>query len=467
MRNIIILDSTLREGEQSRGVCFSVAEKILLANQIRDFGVSLIEIGQPGISESETNACIEICDQVQGVAFLVHARANREDILAARKTSAKWIGIWSSYNDISLATKFNNKSREWIKAQVFESIKLAKELGFMVRFTIEDASRTSLELIEELGTSAVAAGADRISLADTVGVWHPQECGKVVGFARDKFQCEIEVHLHNDLGLAQANAIAAIDAGASVIDASILGIGERAGICDLVTLATVLDKFYDCNNYNFTLSSKLSAAISRIACFDIEVHHPLVGQNVFTHVSKYHAKAAGNNPQAYEAINPNDFGRTRSIIVNSLERKPQQRLSNELVVKEPFIKGASELLHHRDGVGYRWVFMDNRIDERSHVYIIERIFDQDYSNQSQPHVDSHAHSCDSVFAFMGNNPDGTGLTVSVTFGEGATQTTQTFSSPASVYIPAQVYHSYTYLAGTGRFLNFVLSPNYNQSIVNQ
>lgn len=467
MKNVIILDSTLREGEQSRGICFSVKEKILLAQKLRDFGVSIIEIGQPGISKTETDACIAICDAVSDVDLLVHARANREDILAARKTSAKWIGIWASYNDISLATKFSNRSREWIKEQVTQSISLAKELGFMVRFSIEDASRTSLELIHDLGMSAVNAGADRISLADTVGIWHPKECEKAVKFAVENFSREIEVHLHNDLGLAHANAVAAIDAGASVIDASVLGLGERAGICDLITLAAILDKHYNVNSYDFKYAQDLAQSITRIASGSIEHNHPIVGRNSFTHVSKYHVKAADNNPEAYEALNPSYYGRSRGFTANTLERKDQQRLSNDLVVKTPFIKGASELLHHRDGVGFRWVFMDSRVDERSHVYIIERTFDKDYAGQAQPHVDSHAHNCDSVFAFMGNSADGTGLTVRVTFGEGEQATTQTFESPASVYIPANIYHSYEYVSGTGRFLNFVLSPNYNESIVNQ
>lgn len=467
MKNIIILDSTLREGEQSRGVCFSVEEKIVLVHKLRDFGIDIVEIGQPGISELETNACISVCNAVSGIDFLVHARANREDILAARKTSAKWIGIWASYNDISLTTKFSNRTREWIQTQVVESISLAKKLGFMVRFSIEDASRTSLELIYELGIVAVNAGADRISLADTVGVWHPKACAEAVKFAVEHFNCEIEVHLHNDLGLAHANAIAAIEAGATVIDASVLGIGERAGICDLITLAAILDKFYNLNKYHFQLSQDLVHSISRIAGFDIEPHHPIVGRNAFTHVSKYHVKAANNNPLAYEALDPAYYGNTRDSIVNTLDRKPIQRLSDELIIQKPFIKGASELLHHRDGIGLRWVFMDNRVDERSHVYIIERTFDKDYAGRSQPHVDSHAHHCDSVFVFMGNHPDGTGLTVSVSFGEGDQQTTQTVTSPASIYIPAYVYHSYEYISGMGKFLNFVLAPNYNESLVNQ
>jgi len=148
-----------------------------------------------------------------------------------------------------------------------------------------------------------------------------------------------------------------------------------------------------------------------------------------------------------------------------LERGEQQRFLNTLQVKKPFIKGASELLYHRDGVGDRWVLMDNRIDERSGVYIIERIFDKDYRHEYQTHVDLHAHHCDSFFVFMGNNSDGTGLMVSVTLGVGEAASTEIISSPASVLIPATVVHSYQYIQGTGRFLNLVLSRSYNESLM--
>ncbi len=484
MQKIFVLDTTLREGQQACGIRFSLQEKIELAKKLKAFGVDIIEIGHPGISPAEEEIAKKICAAIQCVDFLVHARALEEDIIAAKNTKATWVGIWASYNDISLQTKFKNKSREWIKTQVKESILLAKKLGLKVRFTIEDASRTPEYLIEELGKIAVNAGADRISLADTVGVWHPKECSKAVQHALTCFnnisvrRIDIEVHLHNDLGLAQANAIAALDAGASVIDASLLGIGERAGICDLAMICNTLKQFYPLNskNYDLSLSQELAQFVSRIGAFKIEPHHPIVGRHVFTHVSKYHIKATENNPEAYESLKPEDFGSKRKSLlntsnlnyadnVNNLNSNVQQRYLNNLQIKKPFIKGASELLHHRDGVGLRWVFMDNRIDARSPVYIIERIFDKDYQDDCPPHVDSHAHHCDSVFVFMGNESDGTGLTASVTFGAGENQTTEIFSSPASIFIPAHVFHTYTYIKGIGRFLNFVLSPNYNASIV--
>lgn len=463
-KKIIVLDSTLREGEQALGICFSQSEKIEFASKLKDFGVDLIEIGHPGISKVEEEICRTICESVSDANFLVHARACEADIRAAINSRAQWVGIWASYNDISLAAKFSNKSREWVKAQVHESILLAKQAGLKVRFTIEDASRTARHLIRELGLVAVNAGADRISLADTVGAWHPKQCHEIVSYAVEQFAAEIEVHLHNDLGLAHANAISAIEAGASIIDVSVLGIGERAGICDLFAICVSLEKFYGVSRYNFPLARELSCMLTKVGSFSCEPHHPIVGKHVFTHVSRYHIKAVETHPEAYEFLTPESFGVQRQSVLNTLERGRQQRFSNALQIKKPFIKGASELLYHRDGVGHRWVFMDNRIDDRSSVYMIERIFDQDYSAVYQPHVDSHVHHCDSFFVFMGNNPDGTGLEVEVTFVSNQVETTRIFESPASILIPAGVAHSYSYIRGMGRFLNFVLSRNYNESL---
>lgn len=464
-KKILVLDSTLREGEQAVGIRFSLTEKIAFVQKLKDFGLGLIEIGHPGVSPSEEEICKTICTTVGSQGMLVHARACEKDVYAAINTQAQWIGIWASYNDISLATKFNNKSRAWVKAQVQLAVSFAKQHGLLVRFTIEDASRTELELIYELGSVALSAGADRISLADTVGAWHPRECYKTVKSAIENFSCEIEVHLHNDLGLAHANAIAAIDAGATIVDASVLGIGERAGICDLFAICATLEKFYGINQYNFIHSQELARMLTKVGAFASEPHHPIVGKNAFTHVSRYHIDATEINPEAYETLKPETFGAQRQCTLNALSRENQQRFSSALYVRKPFLKTASELLYHRDGVGTRWVLMDNRVDERSSVYIIERIFEKDYSAVYEPHVDAHAHHCDSFFVFMGSNPDGSGLSVSVTFGEGNATVTKTFVSPASVLIPAGVVHSYAYLKGTGRFLNFVLSPSYNESLL--
>lgn len=464
-KSIRMLDCTLREGEQSKNILFSLEEKVHIVGLLRSFGITHIEIGHAGISEQERIICQKICSSTLDVEFLVHARALEADIIAAHSTGATWIGIWISCNDIALKNKFTNKSLDWIFDRMKNSITLAKRLGLKVRLTVEDASRTPLEKIVQAARVATQSGADRISLADTVGAWSPQACHAVVKSVSEQFSCEIEVHLHNDLNLAMANAVAAIDAGATIIDTSILGVGERAGICDLFSLAVYLHKFHGQNNYQFELTQPLSQVIQKVGHFSLEPHHPIVGKNIFTHTSKYHVKAAEKNMETYQFLEPALFSRQAELSPKELERKSCDRIENSLQIGQPFIKGASELRYHRNGIGTRWVCMDNRVDARSSLYVIERIFDEREKAQYQPHVDCHAHHCDSVFIFLGNHEDGSGLTVLVKFGTDLYEEIKTVHSPASIFIPGNVYHSYEYIGGSGRFTNIVLAPSYNDSLV--
>ena len=303
-KKIHLLDSTLREGEQAANILFSLEEKLEISTKLEAFGVDIIEVGHPGISKSEEEICKIICENILNCESLVHARACEKEILAAKNTNADWVGIWASFNEISLDSKYTNKSVDWIKEQVIKSISYAKNLGLKIRFTIEDASRTSLQQICEIAHLAVSSGAHRISLADTVGAWHPKDCYRIVAYAVENFNCEIEVHLHNDLGLAQANAISAIEAGASVIDVSCLGIGERAGICDLFTMSAILNKHYGIEKYNLKQTTNLAQIISRMGSFQIEPHHPITGKDIFTHSSKYHVKAMEKNFMSYEFMAP-------------------------------------------------------------------------------------------------------------------------------------------------------------------
>ncbi|WP_186647757.1 homocitrate synthase/isopropylmalate synthase family protein [Fluviispira vulneris] len=462
LRNKIkLLDSTLREGEQAYGVCFSLEEKIEIAKHLALFGVDTIEIGHPGISIKEEETCMSICNEIKSTNILVHSRACHSEILSAYRTGANWVGIWASFNPISLETKYTNKSKDWVKEQVKSSIRYAKKLGLKVRFTIEDASRTSHDIVEEIAQMLAEESLDRLSLADTVGAWNPRKCKQMVRLAVSKFKCEIEVHLHNDLGLALANAHAAIEAGATVIDVSVLGIGERAGICDLFQMSASLKEFYNYSDYNFKETKYLASIVSRIAHFTPEFYRPIVGKNVFIHTSKYHTKANSKNYQAYEYLSPEPFAMKRSMATKEYIRENQKRFLNDFKIGIPFLKSAEELKYHRHGVGDRWVYIDFRVDERSPVYIIERLFKEDYAESYEPHVDTHAHHCDSIFVFMGNNSDGTGLVAKVTINNES----QLIKSPATIFIPAELEHTYEYISGTGRFLNFVMSPSYNQSLI--
>lgn len=460
-KDIILLDATLREGEQQCDIRFSKEDKIGLLHMLEDFGVTLIEVGHPSISVEEEEICQAVAESAQSAEILMHARAQLEDVHAAHRAGADWVGIWASINEISLQTKYTNRSSAYVIEQVSQSIKEAKRLGMSVRFTIEDASRTIWEDIKYIGNIACIAGADRLSLADTVGIWEPEQCAAIVKAAVETFPCEIEVHLHNDLGLAMANALAAIDAGASVIDTTLCGIGERAGIVDLLNLSVILAEkrnIHDCKLKNIP---ELKQALQLATGCRVDHWRPIIGKNVFTHTAPYHIKAVQNNRIAYEGIRAETVGRAQKIQQKRTERKGS-RLSQYLRVGRPFMKGASELLYHRDGQGDRWVQLDHRTDERTSFYVIQRVFHYTTENHNlEGHVDVHAHHCDSAFIFWGSEADGTGLRCEVEI-EGECQIIE---SPKSIFIPAGFKHTYKYLSGAGTYTNIVLAPEYNSSLL--
>ncbi|NMD71738.1 2-isopropylmalate synthase [Bacillus sp. DNRA2] len=461
-KEVMILDATLREGEQHSGVCFAVEDKIALLHMLEDFGVNVIEVGHPGISPEEEVVCQKVAQTARHAQILMHARASIEEVQAASRAGADWVGIWASVNSVSLQTKFTNRSEEFVMNLVEQAILEAKKQGLKVRFTIEDASRTSWKDIEFIGNIAILAGADRISLADTVGVWEPSQCAEMVRAAVASFPCEIEVHLHNDLGLAMANALAAIDAGASVIDATLCGIGERAGIVDLLNLAVLLTEKRNLSMFDLKKIPSLVQALQLSSGCKIDHWRPVIGKNVFTHKALYHVKAVQKNFAAYEGINPDSIGRSRNVEQKRTDRMESSKLKPQLRLGSPFIKGASELLFHRDGPGYRWVQMDYRTDNRASFYVIQRVFNGTPEEQkTDGHVDVHAHHCDSAFIFWGNEVDGTGLICEVEI-EGERQLVE---SPCSIFIPAGLNHTYKYVSGIGTYTNIVLAPEYNLSLL--
>ncbi len=456
MAQLKILDSTLREGEQYPGVRFTSQDKICLLHLLEEFQVDLVEVGHPGISPEDEQICKEVANEARQAEILMHARAVSKEIQAVYRANAQWIGIWASINPVSLTSKFRGKSPTEVRDQVAFAVQEAKRLGLRVRFTIEDASRTSWEKLLYLGKAAVNAGADRISLADTIGIWEPVTCGKVVKKAIKELHPDIEIHLHNDLGLALANALAAIDAGASVIDTSILGIGERTGIVDLLQLAVLLREKRDCHKFPLKQIPQLSQALQWATGFRPDSLRPVTGKNAFTHTSRYHVKAVELDPRSYEPYPPEQAGRTQTVLPKR-SLLADSKLPFSLHIGTPFEKGAAELKYHRNGPGTRWVLMDNRVDPRSTLYVIQRFFNDD---PPENHVDRHTHHCDSVFVFWGDAPDGTGLTCCVQLGNEE----KVVHSPASVFIPAGIEHAYYYIEGNGTYTNIVLAPEYNRSL---
>ncbi|MEN1836352.1 LeuA family protein [Pseudomonas lijiangensis] len=449
-----VLDCTLREGCQARQCNFNTEQSVLIAQEIGGLGVDMIEAGHPLISQEESDRVRAIVES-SSVPVLAHARARREDIDAVIAVKAPWVGLFASVNPVSLETKFKGKSREDVLEMFSDTIAYAKSNGLKVRATIEDAARTQLVDLLSMTRIASSAGADRVCFADSVGALSPTETYNVLStLVREFPDVTFEYHVHNDLGLSLANTLAAIDAGVEWHSTSCHGIGERAGITDTFQLIAYLankKKEARFNLSRFGILSDLVEAFSRIT---LSPMHPIVGENAFNHVARLHQLAVKEKDDSYHSLNPEMFSKVASL-------SKHDPLVEERLFVEPFEKSATELKYHRHGPGKRFVMLDKRLLDASPYYFIARQFLDEGSLPMPGHVDGHTHKCDSVFLFLGADEDYKGLTVEVIVGSEK----RTLESPATVFIPAGAHHTYRYLSGTGTYINFVHSGDYNSSLL--
>jgi len=432
-----------------------VEQSVEVAKLLARLGVDAIECGHPAISERELQRVAAVVKTVGDLPVLAHARANQEDIEAVAESGAPWVGIFVGINLQSRLARLQGHSKETIQQLIRESVSYARELGLRVRFTVEDGSRTEPEDLRRACELAVENGAERLCFADTLGVLEPREVAARIEELRECAPgLELEAHLHDDRGLALANALSAIDAGAEWISTSVNGLGERAGIVDLGSFALNLHQRGQRELEHGEVLPNLSRRVAAYARSEPDHRRCLVGRDVFHHVAKLHVQAVERDPSSYEGFDPALVGRNRSVSRNGHAPRPQ-----ELVV-EPREIPATELRHHRKGPGTRYVLVDDRLVPGAGQYCIARRIPpmEDYG---PGHVDAHVHFCDSLFVFLGDDEGYEGLSVEVSLDD------ERFGvdSPASVFIPAGIRHSYRVIGGSGTYLNHVLSGSYNDSLL--
>ncbi|MDH6578818.1 hypothetical protein [Kitasatospora sp. MAP5-34] len=450
-----IIDSTLREGMQSAHGRFTLDQSVEIARLLASSGADAIECGHPAVSSDELLRVAAVVEAAGDVPVLAHARARRDDIETVAKTGAAWVGIFLGINEVSRRSRLPGRQLPDLYAMVEESVTHARRLGLRVRFTVEDSSRTDGAELAEAYRIATAAGAERICFADTLGVMEPEDIRERISRLRESCPgTDIEVHLHDDRGLALANSLAAVDAGAAWVSTSVNGLGERAGITDYVSLAVNLDYRGTRPLVNGGLLAELSRRVGAYSRSMPDHRRPVVGRDVFHHVAKLHVAAVEREPSAYEWVKPADVGREGSTARPTLSARPTDW------VVDPQVISATELRYHRKGPGDRFVLVDNRFVPGAEQYCIARrvpLLD-DYGTG---HVDTHVHHCDSLFIFLGEEEGYRGLSVEVTLGD------ETFpvQSPASVFIPAGVPHGYRVVGGAGTYLNHVLAGDYNSSLL--
>ena len=293
----------------------------------------MIEVGHPYVSGEAMQHTRSVVGLQLGVPVLAHARASRPDILAVSQTGAQWIGIFIGVNEISQKARLGGRSFETLLDIIDDSVTYAKSLGLNVRFTIEDSSRTDWTQMTQAYGRAIGAGADRLCFADSVGTMEPQSVAETVGRLRRSYpNIDLEVHFHNDRGLAVANALAAIDAGIDWVSVSINGLGERCGITDHTVLAMNL-AFRGARNLSDTQALALAAVSDDVAhCSKqaISKSHPVLGEYAFTHTARLHVLAVEKDTRSYEWIDPALVGRSHITIPTGQRTKIDSRSSQIL-----------------------------------------------------------------------------------------------------------------------------------------
>lgn len=326
-RKIEIFDTTLRDGEQVPGCQLSTEEKIIVARELEQLGVDVIEAGFPISSPGDFLSVIEISKAVSDPIVCALTRSKKDDIdvaaeaLRYAKRGRIHTGIGSS--DIHIKHKFNS-TREKVLEQGVWAVKYAKSKNkdLQVEFFAEDSGRADLAFLAQMVEAVIAAGADVVNIPDTTGYCLPNLYGKRIQYlfehVKNIDKAIISVHCHNDLGLATANTIAGLTNGAGQAEVTINGIGERAGNTSLEEIAMIIQTHKDLDLYTNIKSEKLyglSTLVSDLMRMPVQPNKAIVGANAFAHSSGIHQDGFLKNAENYEIINPADVGVPSSSIV--------------------------------------------------------------------------------------------------------------------------------------------------------
>lgn len=313
-----IFDTTLRDGEQTPGVALSPEKKLVIAKRLDELGVDAIEAGFPVISEGEQQAIKLIAKANLTAEICGLARTNKKDIDAAIDCGLNYIHTFIATSDIHLQYKLK-MTREQALAKAIEAVEYGKAHGLQVEFSAEDATRTDREFLKHVFSEVAKAKADRIDIPDTVGYSTPQYIAEITKDAIAATKLPISVHCHNDFGLAVANAISGIQAGAQCAHVTINGIGERAGNASLEEFVMALQCLQFGQKWETGIKTKLlyetSRFVSNLVGIAVQPNKAIVGENAFGHESGIHTHGILNNPLTYEPISPELVGRTRWLQV--------------------------------------------------------------------------------------------------------------------------------------------------------
>jgi 2-isopropylmalate synthase len=324
MKNIVIFDTTLRDGEQSPGASMNIAEKLQIARHLDRMKVDVIEAGFPIASQGDFEAVRAVAAGMEYSAVCGLARARKKDIQrcwdAVKDAKKPRIHTFLATSPIHRKAKLKMSKAEVLKETV-KAVEFASSLCNDVEFSAEDATRTEIDFLKEVVSAAAEAGAKTINIPDTVGYTMPSEFKNIIREVVDVLPggITVSIHCHNDLGMASANSLVAVQSGATQVECTVNGIGERAGNASMeeivMSLVTRKDIFNKTVSINTTQIYPASSLVSRLSGLSIQKNKAIVGENAFRHEAGIHQHGVLQDKLTYEIMTPESIGKKEEALV--------------------------------------------------------------------------------------------------------------------------------------------------------